>query len=135
MNNNCLFCKIIQQEIPAKVIYENEFTLAFLDINPASNGHCLIIPKKHFENYSETEELYLTEVAKTKKHVANLLLNSSLKPKGLNYLSNQGSISGQQVFHYHEHVIPKYVSNEGYSFKVNPVKLEDLETVLKLLKE
>jgi len=135
MNNNCLFCKIIQQEIPAKVIYENEFTLAFLDINPATNGHCLVIPKIHFENYSEVQEPYLTEVAKTKQIVANLLLNSSLKPQGFNYLSNQASIAGQQVFHYHEHIIPKYVASEGFIIKVNPTKLEDLDTVLKLLKE
>ncbi|WP_339020533.1 HIT family protein [Spiroplasma endosymbiont of Atherix ibis] len=129
---DCIFCKIINKEMDAKIIYENEYTLAFLDIFPNSNGHSLVIPKKHFEDYEQTDDFYLQEVAKTKKVVAKVL-KEKLKPKGINYISNQGSESFQVVFHYHEHIIPKYIKEKGYTFKINnePSDLLDLDIIYK----
>lgn len=77
--NNCIFCKIIAQNIPSKKIYENKLVYAFLDAFPNSDGHTLVIPKKHFEYYSVTDDEYLAEVAKVGKN--NCTKNvSNIKP-------------------------------------------------------
>ncbi|AUB31909.1 HIT family protein [Spiroplasma floricola] len=132
---DCIFCKIIDKEMNAKIIYENDYTLAFLDIFPNSNGHSLVIPKKHFEDYEQTDDFYLQEVAKTKKIVAKIL-KEKLNAKGINYVSNQGSEAFQVVFHYHEHIVPKYIKEKGYTFKINtePGDLLDLDIIYKKLK-
>ncbi|AHI53153.1 HIT family protein [Spiroplasma culicicola] len=134
---NCIFCKIINKEIPSKVIYENEFTIAFLDVFPNSDGHCLVIPKKHFENFELTDDQYAFEVLKTKKEVIKILRNKlPVEPTGFNYISNQGEQAFQTVFHYHEHIIPKYVKEEGYTFviKKDEAKMTDLEKLHQLFK-
>ncbi|WP_026389124.1 HIT family protein [[Acholeplasma] multilocale] len=131
---DCLFCKIINQEIPSYKIFENEYTYAFLDINPVANGHTLVIPKKHFEDYSSTDDFYLAEVAKTKKIVANLLVEK-LGAKGFNYVANEKEISGQIVFHYHDHIVPKYEIGKGYMHSNNRVDIEELENVFANIKK
>ncbi|AUF83428.1 HIT family protein [Mesoplasma syrphidae] len=123
---NCLFCKIINQEIPSYKIYENEFVYAFLDINPASNGHTLVIPKNHSENFSDAKQADIIEVVKAKQEII-ALLDNKLKPAGYNFISNQNQIAGQMVFHYHEHIIPKYDANEGYIHGTKQVNVEPLE--------
>ncbi|QHX36890.1 HIT family protein [Spiroplasma sp. BIUS-1] len=131
----CIFCKIINREMDSKIIFENEHTLAFLDIFPNSNGHSLVIPKKHFEDYEQTDDFYLQEVAKTKKIVSKIL-KEKLNAKGMNYISNQGSEAFQMVFHYHEHIVPKYEKEKGYTFKINnqPGDLLDVDEVFEKLK-
>ena len=102
---NCIFCKIINKEIPCYKIYEDEKVLAFLDINPKSNGHTLIIPKKHtkdFESISEDELNYLMKIA---KKIFDLLKNK-LSPKGIRIVQNNGCL--QDVKHFHIHLIPVY---------------------------
>ncbi|WP_031543398.1 HIT family protein [Mesoplasma photuris] len=131
---DCLFCKIIAGEIPSYKVYENEYVYAFLDITPDADGHTLIIPKQHSKNLSETNDLYLSEVAKAKKVVAELL-TEKLNAKGFNYVSNENEIAHQMVFHYHEHVIPKYVFKEGYSPSKNPTNISDLQTIINKIKE
>ncbi|AGR42363.1 HIT family protein [Spiroplasma diminutum] len=130
----CIFCKIINKEMEAKVIYENDHTLAFLDIFPNSNGHSLVIPKKHFLDYENTDDFYLQEVAKTKKIVAKML-REKLDAKGMNYVSNQGSEAFQMVFHYHEHIVPKFIKEKGYGFKINnePGDLTDINEIYEKL--
>ncbi|WP_338984686.1 HIT family protein [Spiroplasma endosymbiont of Diplazon laetatorius] len=132
---DCIFCKMVNKEMDAKVIYENEYTMAFLDIFPNSDGHSLVIPKKHFENYEQTDDFYLQEVAKTKKIVAKML-REKLDAKGINYVSNQGSEAFQMVFHYHEHIVPKYIKEKGYTFKINvePGELSDINDIYNKLK-
>ncbi|ASP27981.1 histidine triad protein [Spiroplasma corruscae] len=126
MENNCIFCKIGSKEIKSNVIYENESTIAFLDLSPNSNGHCLVIPKSHYDNFEEVDLNDAIEVLKTKKHVIKIL-NKVFNPLGYNYISNQGSEAFQTVFHYHEHIIPKYKKEHGYTFKINK-QIDDLET-------
>lgn len=134
MLDNCLFCKIIKNEVLSFPIYENKYVYAFLDAFPNADGHSLIIPKKHFEYLSTTDELYLIEVAKAKKNVADLLKNKIPSIAGFNYVSNEKAVAGQVIFHYHEHVVPKYVKEEGYlhnkNVKLNH-KIEDLHKILK----
>lgn len=132
--SECIFCKIIAQEIPSKKIYENDLVYAFLDLFPSSDGHTLIIPKKHFEYYSETDDEHLAAVAKAGKMVAQKMYQA-LHPVGINYVSNEKSEAFQQVFHYHLHIIPKYKKEEGYGFKLNvdKEKLRDLDEIKELL--
>lgn len=134
--DDCIFCKIVKKEIPARIIDENEYAMAFLDVNPISNGHVIVIPKKHYSNLmvcDDDEILY--ETMKMVRHVAKILDASKLQPWGFNYLSNQGEMAGQAVRHWHMHVIPKYMKSEGFIFNSVPSKdMEDLDDVYEILK-
>jgi histidine triad (HIT) family protein len=112
----CLFCDIINKKIPAKIIDESPLALAFMDINPISDGHILVIPKKHCQCFSDCENEYLIGVINMVKKIAQAINNSKLKPWGINYLSNEGKIAGQEIFHFHIHIIPKYSTHEGLTF-------------------
>ncbi|WP_027063102.1 HIT family protein [Mesoplasma seiffertii] len=130
---DCLFCKIINQEIPSYKIYENEFVYAFLDINPAADGHTLVIPKNHSKDFSEASKEDIIEVVKSKQEIVKLL-NKNLAPAGYNFIANQNGIAGQMVFHYHEHIIPKYKETEGYAHGIKTVNIQPLASIYKKLK-
>jgi histidine triad (HIT) family protein len=80
MDNNCIFCKISRKEISARIIKENEHAIAFLDVNPISDGHTIVIPKEHYKNLSETPKEVLSDVVGLVKDVANIINESALKP-------------------------------------------------------
>jgi len=103
---NCIFCKIINNEIPCYKIYEDEFILAFLDINPVVIGHTLIIPKKHFENIFKIEDEYLERIITASKKIS-LKMKEALGVEGINLYQANGSVAGQTVFHFHLHVLPR----------------------------
>jgi histidine triad (HIT) family protein len=125
----CIFCKIANKEIPSKVIYEDENTLAFLDINPRSKGHTLVIPKEHYETFDEITEDVATNLIKTIKKVVDIL--KSLNPDGYNILNNNKPIAGQEVPHVHFHIIPRYNDEQEEVIKFSkPINI-DLDEVLK----
>ncbi|MCR4274710.1 MAG: HIT family protein [Candidatus Campbellbacteria bacterium] len=103
--SDCIFCKIVAGKIPAEKVYEDEYTFAFLDLNPVNPGHTLVLPKKHFLNIFDTPEETLSHVVITAKKVATALKKTGCD--GVNIVSNNGGISGQIVFHAHIHVIPR----------------------------
>lgn len=105
---DCLFCKIIKDEIPSYTIYEDEYVKCFLDINPIENGHTLIVPKKHFTDISDIDEENISKVFVSSKKVINIL-NDKLHPDGIRLIQNNGFI--QDVKHFHLHVIPNYKNN------------------------
>lgn len=107
----CVFCKIINGEIPSFKIYENEKVICFLDINASSTGHTLIVPKEHVTNMFDVSEDTICEVAKAIKHVTNLL-KEKLGVDSVNVINNSGIKAGQTVMHLHYHVIPRY-ENDG----------------------
>jgi histidine triad (HIT) family protein len=109
---DCIFCKIINKEIPSYTLYENDYVKCFLDVNPLSNGHTLIIPKKHFKDAFDIDEEYLKEINKASKRILNLL-NDKLKPVGFRLIQNNGNL--QEVKHYHLHIIPNYIKNDKKS--------------------
>lgn len=115
--DSCIFCKIVSGEIPSKKIYEDDFVIAFLDINPMSFCHTILIPKKHFLNLEETDDQYLSKILIASKKIVKFLKNNISEIKGFNYLSNQEKIAGQEINHFHFHIIPKY--KEGYGFNVS----------------
>lgn len=121
--NDCLFCKIIKGDIPSYKVYEDDDTLAFLDINPDSMGHTLVIPKKHFNNYEDIDLDTISKVNKTGKIVYNML-KEKLKPEGIKLVQNNGVI--QDVLHYHLHIIPVYTSDRDSK--------EDFDKILEVLR-
>lgn len=102
---DCIFCKIINNEISSYKIYENDMVLCFLDINSLSSGHTLIIPKKHFKDISDIDSKYLSSINDATKYVYNLLM-SKLGPDGIRIVQNNGIC--QEIKHYHVHLIPVY---------------------------
>lgn len=111
MSENCLFCKIAEKKIPAKIVYEDNKTLAFLDIHPVNPGHTLVIPKSHSQDLFSIEEKDLHSVYDTVKKVATALLDT-IGAEGVNIEMNNKSSAGQVIFHSHVHVIPRF-SNDG----------------------
>ncbi len=103
----CLFCKIIKDEIPSKKVYEDNDCLAFLDINPANRGHCLIIPKKHYENIYDIDDRALEKLIITAKNLSKLV-KEKLECNGINIVQNNERYAGQLVNHFHVHIIPRY---------------------------
>lgn len=108
MKMDCIFCKIIKEDIPSYTIYENEYVKCFLDINPISNGHTLIIPKHHYKDLHDIDEKTLFEIVKASKYIYKLL-DSKLNPEGIRIVQNNGCY--QDIKHYHMHLIPKYKEN------------------------
>ena len=105
---DCIFCKIVKGEIPSAKIYEDEKTLAFLDIAPVNIGHTLVIPKEHFRSIYEIPENLLAETMKTAKKISGVIKNTS---DGVNVTINNGGAAGQIIFHFHVHVIPRLASD------------------------
>ena len=106
---DCLFCKIIDGSIPSKTIYEDDVVKVFLDINPCTNGHCLIIPKKHVVTVNDSDDDISIHILNVEKIIYNLL-KEKLNIKGLTIVQNNDL--GQEVKHYHVHLIPRYEINE-----------------------
>ena len=103
----CLFCKIVAGEIPATIIAEDERTVAFMDINPATRGHALVIPRAHVRDVHEIDAEDLAAVAVTAQAVARRAIER-LGADGVNLLNSSGAAAWQTVFHFHMHVIPRY---------------------------
>jgi histidine triad (HIT) family protein len=104
---DCLFCKIVAGEIPATIIAEAERTIAFMDINPATRGHALVIPRAHARDVHEIDPEDLKAVAALAQTVAGLAVQR-LGAAGVNLLNSNGAAAWQTVFHFHMHVIPRY---------------------------
>jgi histidine triad (HIT) family protein len=102
-----IFSKIVSGEIPALKIYEDQATLAFMDISPASQGHTLVISKDEHADVYEIPPETLAAVTRTVQRVARGL-RAALQPDGINIIQNNGAAAGQTVFHYHVHVIPRW---------------------------
>ncbi len=112
---DCLFCKIIAGEIPCFKLFENDETLAFMDINPANEGHALVIPKEHSRDVHAVSDAAITATVKTAKKIA-AAIDKTLNPDGLNLLQCNGPAAAQSVFHFHMHVLPR---REGDELKLN----------------
>ena len=133
--DDCIFCKIANGEIPSATVYEDSICRVILDVNPANKGHALIIPKEHFDNiYSMDAETaakiftIATEVAKAQK--------AELNPDGLNILQNNGEAAGQTVFHFHMHLVPRYIKdNVTMTWIPGKADTEELSALTKALRK
>jgi histidine triad (HIT) family protein len=104
---DCLFCKIIAGEIPSQRVDEDEDTVAFMDINPATRGHALVIPRRHARDLSEIEAEDLKATVLAAQRLAQRMIER-LGADGINLLNSRGEAAWQTVFHFHMHVIPRY---------------------------
>lgn len=106
-DENCIFCKIANGEIPAATIYEDELFRVILDLGPASKGHALILPKNHFADLCALDEETSSKVLALAAKIG-AAMKKSLKCDGFNLVQNNGEAAGQTVFHFHMHIIPRY---------------------------
>lgn len=103
---NCIFCKIIAAEVPAAVVYEDDSVLAFLDVGPLSDGHLLVIPRKHYTRLTDVPPELCAQIASVLPLLGRVALEVT-KAEGFNVLLNQGAVAGQAVPHIHFHIIPR----------------------------
>ena len=113
--SDCVFCKIINGEIPSYTIYEDEYVKAFLDISQATPGHTLVVPKKHVANIYEYDEKLAEKVFSRIPKIARAIQKSAPDILGMNIVNNNGELAYQSVFHSHFHLIPRYSENDGFS--------------------
>ena len=111
-DDNCIFCKLANGQIPTNSIYEDDDFNVILDASPATKGHALILPKEHYANIFEIDEEILGKAAKLAKKIM-IKEKDNLKCDGYNLLQNNGEVAGQTVFHFHMHLIPRYESDEN----------------------
>ena len=107
---DCLYCKIVAGEIPATRVAEDDRTVAFMDINPATRGHVLVVPREHANDLLAIEPEDLAAVTKTAQRVA-ATMPDRLGADGINLLNSCGREAWQTVFHFHMHVIPRYAAD------------------------
>ena len=127
MKNDCIFCAIAAGEIPCFKIYEDDLTLAYLDINPFSEGHALVIPKIHAADISEIDEDALAALILRVKKVASHL-KEALPCDGFNILQNNGEAAGQTVRHIHFHIVPRR-KGDALEFKSGKGDMKALEAL------
>ena len=125
--NNCIFCAIAAGEIPSFKVYEDETVVAYLDINPFTKGHTLVIPKVHSEGLLDTSaEMLAKVVARVQKVAAHL--KAALPCDGFNILQNNGEAAGQTVKHLHFHIVPRY-GLEPIAFESHEGDMKELQAL------
>ncbi len=129
--DDCIFCKLANGDIPTNTIYEDEDFRVFLDAAPATRGHCLIVPKEHFDNLEELDDNVAAKVLPLAKKMMKLL-KDKLSWDGFNVVQNNGEVAGQTVFHFHTHLIPRY-KTDGQNLNWKPQKPAEgeIEGILK----
>jgi histidine triad (HIT) family protein len=125
---NCIFCKIADKKIPASILYEDEDVIAFLDNNPVSYGHCLVISKEHFDSFLSTPKSVMHKVYDVAQRIGQVEIKS-LGAKGVNILTNCYEAAGQSVKHFHVHVIPRYDAPDGLKLEMNKYGEVNLPTL------
>jgi histidine triad (HIT) family protein len=126
---NCIFCKIVAGTVPCFKLFEDAETLAFMDINPVHDGHCLIIPKAHYPTIFEIAPDSMAAAARTAIRLAKAV-NAAVKPDGLNLVQSNGPGAAQSVGHFHIHVLPRRI---GDGLLINwPLKPGDMAPIAEI---
>lgn len=112
---DCIFCRIINGDIPSYKVYENDHVFAFLDITQVTQGHTLIIPKEHVCDVFEWTPIIAQEIGKAIPTVSHILEQAFPDMKGLNIVNNNKSLAYQTVFHSHVHLLPRYSTEDGFA--------------------
>jgi len=128
--DNCIFCKIANGDIPSKTLYEDDECRVILDLGPATKGHALILPKNHYANLFELPENEAEHVMVVAKRMAGRMMEK-LQCDGFNLVQNNGETAGQTVFHFHMHLIPRYKwDNQLIGWKPMQATQEELEETM-----
>jgi histidine triad (HIT) family protein len=125
MKQNCIFCKIVSGEISSKKVYEDDVVIAILDINPATMGHLLLMPKEHYMIMAMASDEVLGHMGVISKYLSELL-KETFNAKDVNVFIANGAVAGQQSQHFMMHVIPRY-DDDGLNFNLEGEKLSDDE--------
>lgn len=128
---DCIFCKIIEGEIPSRTVYEDETIKVIMNINPSTNGHLLVIPKKHMENINDTDEKVIMHSLQVIKKTLYPLLKERLQCGGITLAQNNEL--GQEIKHFHIHLIPRYPEDHA-DFVYDESKVDDLDVIFEKLK-
>ena len=133
-DQNCIFCQIAEKKVPSKIIFENDKFMAFLDIFPISKGHTIVIPKEHHHNIESIPDDELGEIHVLIKRLS-IQIREKLDFDGYNILQNNFPAAGQEINHYHVHIIPRNENDERFRLKIPRYQADesDLEDVLKSL--
>ena len=110
-DESCIFCKIVHEKAPASILYQDETVMALLDIRPLNEGHTLVIPKKHYVDIFDIPENQLTHVYEIAKQVS-VAIKKATNGDGISIVQQNGKAAGQEIFHLHVHVVPRF---EGQS--------------------
>lgn len=128
-DENCIFCKIANGEIPSRTLYEDDDFRIILDLAPATKGHALILPKNHYKNLYEIADETAAKVLPLAKKMA-VTMTERLGCDGFNLIQNNNEVAGQTVFHFHMHLIPRYHNdNQNLVMKANKMSDEELDAV------
>ena len=131
---NCIFCKIANGEIPSATLYEDDKFRVILDLGPASKGHALILPKAHYADIYEIPEDLAGEAYQLAAKMAKKM-TAALGCDGFNIVQNNKEVAGQTVFHFHMHLIPRYVGDQvGLTWKPGTLTDEDKQEILDKVK-
>lgn len=126
-DSDCIFCKIVAGEIPCFKLYEDEDTLSFMDINPANEGHALIITKEHWKNVYEIPDTLIAAVSVTAKKIAGAV-EAKLSPDGINLIQCNGEGAAQSVEHFHMHVLPRKLGDDlKLNWRIIPGDMEQIK--------
>ena len=136
-DNNCIFCKLANKDIPTNIIYEDEKFTVIMDASPATKGHALILPKNHAANIYELPDKDAADIFVLAKKMAKKM-TEILQCDGFNIVQNNGEAAGQTVFHFHMHLIPRYL-NDGNQEKLTwnhaDISAEEIEKIAEKLRD
>ena len=131
---NCIFCKIVAGQVPCTKLYVDEDVLAFLDINPVTYGHTLVISKEHYSTFLSTPKAIMNKVMNVAQRIGQVQIKQ-LGAKGVNILINSYEAAGQVVPHFHVHVIPRYTAKDGFRLEFKELKDVNLPKVAEEIKD
>lgn len=116
---DCIFCKILTRQSPVSLVFEDDRAAAFMDIQPVNPGHVLVVPKRHAANLAELDYEDGAHLWRTGQRVAQALYQTGLRCEGVNFFLADGAAAGQEVFHVHLHVFPRF-SGDGFGIRLGP---------------
>jgi histidine triad (HIT) family protein len=132
LTEHCIFCQIVRNEKPANIIYEDGRTIAFLDIRPISEGHTLVVPKKHYRDIHEIPDKEAAFLFKVAKKVATAV-EKGVNADGISIFQNNGRAAGQVIFHIHVHIVPRF-EEKRMSYRRN-ANSEELDNVAEKIRQ
>ena len=134
-DESCIFCKIVRKQAPASIIYEDEVVMVFLDIRPLNMGHTLVIPKAHYVDIFDIPQDQLSQVHKIAKQVS-FAIKKATNADGISIIQQNGKAAGQDIFHIHVHVVPRFEGQKLPHFSdLKEVERAKLDTMAKKIKQ
>ena len=134
-DESCIFCKIVKKQAPSSIIYEDKTVLAFLDIRPLNLGHSLVVPKAHYVDIFDIPENELCNIHKVSKLISPAIMKAT-KADGISIIQQNGKPAGQDIFHFHVHVVPRFEGQKMPNFNdLKPIEREKLDEMAKKIRQ